>query len=99
MAMMPTDGAINYGGSADSLKGAIASMADNFLFAMVLLLLLMAGLFKSLKDSVLVILSIPLATVGGVIAICIKHDWVNKKGCLEMKLLSKPLRCAYAPSS
>ena len=73
MAMMPTDGAINYGGSADSLKGAIASMADNFLFAMVLLLLLMAGLFKSLKDSVLVVLSIPLATVGGVIAIRIMN--------------------------
>ena len=63
MAMMPTDGAINYGG-ARMLKGAIASMADNFSFV-VLLLLLMAGLFKSLKDSVLVVLSIPLATVGG----------------------------------
>ncbi|WP_394222418.1 efflux RND transporter permease subunit [Alteromonas gracilis] len=75
MAMMPTDGAINYGGSADSLKGAIASMADNFLFAMVLLLLLMAGLFKSLKDSVLVVLSIPLATVGGVIAIRIMNTF------------------------
>jgi len=69
MAMMPSDGAINYGGSADSLKGAITSMADNFLFAMILLLLLMAGLFKSLKDSLLVVLSIPLATVGGIVAI------------------------------
>ena len=69
MAMMPTDGSIAYGGSAGSLKGAISSMTDNFLFAMVLLLLLMAGLFKSLKDSVLVVLSIPLATVGGVLAI------------------------------
>lgn len=75
MAMMPTDGAIHYGGSADSLKGAIASMADNFLFAMLLLLLLMAGLFKSLKDSVLVVLSIPLATVGGVAAIKIMNSF------------------------
>lgn len=73
MAMLPPDGLINYGGSADSLKGAIASMSDNFLFAMLLLLLLMAGLFKSLKDSALVILSIPLATVGGVIAIRIMN--------------------------
>lgn len=73
MAMMPTDGSIAYGGSAGSLKGAISSMTDNFLFAMVLLLLLMAGLFKSLKDSVLVILSIPLATVGGVLAIRIMN--------------------------
>lgn len=73
MAMMPTDGSIAYGGSAGSLKGAISSMTDNFLFAMVLLLLLMAGLFKSLKDSVLVVLSIPLATVGGVLAIRIMN--------------------------
>jgi len=73
MAMMPVDGSITYGGSADSLKGAIASMADNFMFAMVLLLLLMAGLFKSLKDSVLVVLSIPLATIGGVLAIRIMN--------------------------
>lgn len=76
MAMMPPDGAINYGGSADSLKGAIASMADNFLFAMILLLLLMAGLFKSLKDSALVVLSIPLATVGGIIAIRIMNTFM-----------------------
>lgn len=69
MAMMPTDGAINYGGSADSLNKAIDTMSQNFLFAMALLFVLMAGLFKSLTDSLMVILSIPLATVGGVIAV------------------------------
>ncbi|MCC2615441.1 efflux RND transporter permease subunit [Aestuariibacter halophilus] len=68
-AVMPPDGAINYGGSADSLNTAIATMSQNFLFAMGLLLVLMAGLFRSIKDSLLVILSIPLATVGGIIAI------------------------------
>ncbi len=73
MAMMPTDGSIAYGNNTNNLKGAISSMTDNFLFAMFLLLLLMAGLFKSLKDSVLVVLSIPLATVGGVLAIRIMN--------------------------
>lgn len=68
-AVMPIEGTINYGGSADSLKNAIATMSSNFLLAMGLLLLLMAGLFRSLKDSILVVLSIPLATIGGVIAI------------------------------
>lgn len=67
--IMPADGAINYGGSADSLKTTIASMGENFLLALGLLFVLMAGLFKSLKDSLLVILSIPLATVGGVVAL------------------------------
>lgn len=69
MAIMPTDGAINYGGSADSLNKAIVTMSQNFMFAMGLLFVLMAGLFRSLKDSLMVILSIPLATVGGVIAV------------------------------
>jgi multidrug efflux pump subunit AcrB len=68
-ALMPADGAINYGGSADSLNKIIVTMSQNFLFAMGLLFVLMAGLFKSMKDSLMVVLSIPLATVGGVIAI------------------------------
>ena len=67
--LMPADGAINYGGSADSLNKAVGTMAQNFMFAMGLLFVLMAGLFKSLKDSLMVVLSIPLATVGGVVAI------------------------------
>lgn len=69
MAVMPVDGVINYGGSADSLNKAIVTMSQNFVFAMGLLFVLMAGLFKSFKDSLMVILSIPLATVGGVVAI------------------------------
>lgn len=69
LAMMPLDGAINYGGSADSLDKAIITMSQNFMFAMALLFVLMAGLFRSIADSLMVILSIPLATVGGVIAV------------------------------
>ncbi|RDV28895.1 AcrB/AcrD/AcrF family protein [Alteromonas aestuariivivens] len=68
-ALMPSDGVINYAGSADSLKGAISTMSQNFLMAMGLLVMLMAGLFRSLKDSLLVVVSIPLATVGGILAI------------------------------
>lgn len=68
LAAMPTDGSIAYGGSASSLNNVISTMSQNFLFAMALLFILMAGLFKSPKDSLMVVLSIPLATVGGVIA-------------------------------
>ncbi|MFT5163956.1 MAG: multidrug efflux pump subunit AcrB, partial [Alteromonadaceae bacterium] len=69
IGMLPPDGSINYGGSADALKGAISNMSENFILALGLLFVLMAGLFRSLKDSLLVVLSIPLATVGGVAAI------------------------------
>ncbi len=67
--IMPGDGNIQYGGSADQLDKAISVMADNFAFALVILFLLMAALFKSIKDSLLVVITIPLATVGGILAL------------------------------
>lgn len=67
--LMPADGAIKYGGSADNLKNAISSMSENFLLALGLLYLIMAALFRSARDSLLVILSVPLATVGGVVSL------------------------------
>ncbi|MBI2382279.1 MAG: efflux RND transporter permease subunit [Gammaproteobacteria bacterium] len=66
-AFMPEDGAIQFGGSADSLDNAVAQMSQIFGFAVVLLFLLMAAMFKSAKDSFMVILTIPQATVGGVL--------------------------------
>jgi multidrug efflux pump subunit AcrB len=66
---LPGDGSIIYGGSADALSDAIETMSSNFLMALMILFLLMAGLFRSLKDSAIVALTIPLAGVGGVIAL------------------------------
>ena len=66
---MPDDGNIIYGGSADQLEKAIGIMGQNFAFALVILFLLMAALFKSVKDSFLVVITIPLATVGGILAL------------------------------
>jgi multidrug efflux pump subunit AcrB len=66
---LPDDGTIVYGGSADSLSDAIETMSSNFLMALLILFLLMAGLFRSLKDSAIVTLTIPLAGVGGIIAL------------------------------
>ena len=67
--IMPDGGNIQYGGSADQLEKAIGVMAENFAFALVILFLLMAALFKSIKDSLLVVITIPLATVGGILAL------------------------------
>jgi multidrug efflux pump subunit AcrB len=68
-AVLPADGSVQYGGSADSLTEAIQTMGRNFIMALFILFLLMAGLFRSPKDSALVIMTIPLAGVGGIIAI------------------------------
>ena len=67
--LMPDDGSILYGGSADQLEKAISVMSENFAFALVILFLLMAALFRSVKDSLLVVITIPLATVGGILAL------------------------------
>ena len=68
-AAMPADGNILYGGSANALTRAIKSMGTNFGLALVVLFLLMAALFRSLKDSALVVMAMPLAMVGGIVAI------------------------------
>jgi len=68
-AVMPIDGEINYTGTADKLASAISNMSGSFILAIFILYLLISALFKSFKDSLLVIFSIPLATVGGIIAL------------------------------
>jgi multidrug efflux pump subunit AcrB len=66
---MPADGNIRYGGNADQLRQAQATLGENFLIALLLLFLLMAALFRSLKDSLLAFISIPLAMVGGLVGL------------------------------
>lgn len=68
-ASLPGDGVIRYGGSADNLKTAISNLSSSFVIALIILLLLMAALFRSFADSFLVMLALPLATIGGVIAL------------------------------
>jgi len=75
-AMLPTDGAVSYGGSASQLTQAIEVMGENFLVALIILFLLMAALFKSVKDSLLVLITIPLATFGGVLALQILNQFI-----------------------
>ncbi len=72
--LLPADGVIHYAGSAQDLERAIGTLGTNFLTAIVLLVLIMAGLFRSLKDAMLVVISIPLAAVGGVLAITLVNQ-------------------------
>lgn len=65
-ANLPADGAINYAGSAEDLSRAIKTLGLNFIMAFILLLLIMAVLFRSLKSAALIVISIPLASVGGI---------------------------------
>ena len=68
-AELPEDGAVSYYGSADNLKIALNNMGKSFALAIIILYLLMSALFRSFKDSLLVLIALPLATVGGVLAL------------------------------
>jgi len=76
LAMMPPDGSIRYAGSADSLKTAIKTMSENFVMALLILFMLMSALFRSMRDSLLVVIALPLATVGGVLALRLMNLFV-----------------------
>jgi multidrug efflux pump subunit AcrB len=68
-AALPADGAVHYEGNAGSLREALSNMAQNLAVALMALFLLLAALFRSVKDSLYVILTIPLASFGGVLAL------------------------------
>lgn len=67
--LLPEDGTIAYRGTAEDMDIALKNMSGSFLLAIAILYLLMSALFKSFKDSLMVILTIPMATVGGVLAL------------------------------
>jgi len=66
---LPAGASMKWGGDADSLARAVKNLGGNFLLAIAILFLIMAALFKSVKDSALVIVTLPMATVGGILAI------------------------------
>lgn len=68
-AVLPAGASLKYAGEADSLKRAISNLGANFLLAVAILFLIMSALFKSLRDAAIVIVALPMAAVGGIIAI------------------------------
>jgi multidrug efflux pump subunit AcrB len=66
---LPEDGDISYQGTADDKDTAIRNMAESLALAIAILYLLMSALFRSFRDSLLVILALPLAIVGGVVSL------------------------------
>ncbi len=74
--ILPDDGVILYGNNVSQLQSTIQVMGQNFAFALLILFLLLAGLFRSAKDSLLVLVTVPLATVGGVLALQLLNRFV-----------------------
>lgn len=66
---LPIEASIQLSGNANKMAAAINDMMNNFILALLILFLLMTALFKSPKDSLLVLLVMPLAVAGGVISL------------------------------
>lgn len=66
LSLLGDEGAVTYRGTAEALTEAITNMSQSFLLALIILYLLMSALFRSFVDSLLVVMTIPLATVGGI---------------------------------
>lgn len=74
LAMLPGDASIVYAGSAADLADALIELGSNFATAAILLILIMAALFRSLISSLFVMVTIPMAFVGGILAINIMNQ-------------------------
>ena len=68
-AVLPADGVVTYRGTAEALGETLRSLAGSFVLAIVILYLLISALFRSFKDSLLVVMTLPMATVGGVLGL------------------------------
>ena len=83
-AQLPDDGEVRFTGTADKLQTALESMSGSFMLAIVILFLLMAALFRSFKDSVLVLLALPLATVGSLVMLRLMNDLLGVRQPLDL---------------
>jgi multidrug efflux pump subunit AcrB len=63
------DGTIRLAGSADRLERIVGTIGKNFLLALFVLGLLMAAMFKSLRYALIVVLTVPLALIGGMLGL------------------------------
>jgi multidrug efflux pump subunit AcrB len=66
-AALPPDGVITYRGTAEALGETLRNLSGSFLLAIVILYLLISALFRSFRDSLLVLMTIPMATIGGIV--------------------------------
>lgn len=86
--LLPQNASIKMRGTAEALDQALDSMAGSFSLAIVILYLLISALFRSFRDSLLVIMTIPMATVGGIIALRLMDMALFATGGQKMDLLT-----------
>jgi len=77
--LLPEDGEVQFSGSANKMQITWNNLFKSLVLALVILYLLMSALFRSFVDSLLVITTIPFATVGGVVALALVNGAMHPK--------------------
>jgi len=72
------NGRVMYRGSASKLEELLDVMLKQFSFALLILFLLMFAMFRSLRNATLVMLSLPIAVFGGIVALNILTIFVEQ---------------------
>ena len=85
---LPPDGQIRLRGTAEALDQALSSISGSFALAVVILYLLISALFRSFRDSLLVVMTIPMATVGGMLSLRLLDFLLTPVGGQKMDLLT-----------
>ncbi len=88
LARLPETASISYRGTAEALDDALQSMSGSFLLAVVILYLLISALFRSFTDSLLVVLTLPMATIGGILSLRLMDLALFASGGQQMDLLT-----------
>jgi multidrug efflux pump subunit AcrB len=68
-ALLPGSATVRYRGNADRLKLALSEVRKNFSIAILILFMIMAALFRSVKDSLIVLLVMPVSVAGGLLGL------------------------------
>lgn len=67
--LLPANAAVQVSGSASRLDEVVRSMGGNLAVALLVLFVLMTAMFRSLRDSAVVMASLPMAVFGGVLGL------------------------------
>lgn len=67
--LLPPTASIKYRGNADRLKQALVEVRKNFGIAITILFMIMAALFRSVIDSLIVLLVMPVSVAGGLLGL------------------------------
>jgi len=76
--ILPLQVDVQYRGTADRLERAFSEMGANLIMAILILFMILAAMFRSFRDGFLVLMAMPLAMAGGVLALRIMNLFTSQ---------------------